>query len=53
MYMCENCGGIFSEPIVIKETHGFSRPPYECFDACPYCKDTNIVARTEEGEEDD
>lgn len=53
MYKCENCGSIFSEPIVIKETHGFSRPPYECFDACPFCKDTEIVERAEEKDIDE
>ena len=37
MYVCLDCGCIFSEPKNYVETHGFSTPPYEKWSGCPNC----------------
>lgn len=36
-YICLNCFRTFNEPQRIVERHGFDRPPYEEFTACPFC----------------
>ena len=38
MYYCNNCGGEFYSPKVLKEMHGLSSPPYEKLLVCPICK---------------
>lgn len=37
MYICLDCGRIFSQPKRFVETHGFTHPPYEEWYGCDYC----------------
>ena len=37
MYICLDCGEVFSQPRRYKETHGLESPPYEIFYVCPCC----------------
>lgn len=37
MYICLDCGKVFSEPKHWVETHGLSHGPYEEFNGCPTC----------------
>lgn len=37
MFICLDCGHIFSEPRHYTETHGLERPPYEEWFGCPEC----------------
>ena len=37
MYICLDCDNIFERPKHYVETHGFSSPPYEEWDGCPWC----------------
>ena len=37
MYLCLDCGYIFSNPKTYTETHGLDTPPYEKYLACPVC----------------
>lgn len=52
MYRCLNCGGEFIAPLHRVETHGFSYPPYEQIEVCPYCKIADVSEIDEENEED-
>ena len=38
MYYCNNCGGEFHSPKVLREMHGLNTPPYERLLVCPICK---------------
>ena len=42
MFICEDCGAIFSEPKIEYETHGLPCPPYERWEYCPHCESTNF-----------
>lgn len=37
MFICLDCGCIFSETRHYVETHGLDSPPYEEYDGCPKC----------------
>jgi hypothetical protein len=37
MFVCLDCGEIFSEPSYWEETHGLEYGPYESMSGCPYC----------------
>lgn len=37
MFVCLDCGRVFSEPKVFIERHGFDYGPYEEFSGCPDC----------------
>ena len=37
MFICLDCGLIFSEPVKYTERHGLDTPPYEQFSGCPDC----------------
>lgn len=37
MYICLDCGCLFSEPKHYVETHGLDDPPYEEWNGCPRC----------------
>jgi len=38
MYICDDCGHIFEEPITWEERHGFTHGPFERWYGCPHCK---------------
>lgn len=40
-YICNECGNTFCEPHQHIERHGFTSGPYEVFNVCPYCGDTD------------
>ena len=42
LYYCTDCGSTFDEPKVIREKHGFDRPPYEYLNVCPECGSSDI-----------
>ena len=42
MYKCSVCGAVFEEPVLVFETHGFERPPYERFYVCPVCRNDDL-----------
>ena len=42
MLICNNCGEVFDEPKIERETHGLDCPPYEAIAVCPHCEDTDI-----------
>ena len=44
LFVCFECGSIFSEPLYWEETHGLDSPPYEQWSGCPYCKGDYIEA---------
>ena len=37
MFVCIECGKVFSEPKYWEETHGLEYGPYETFSGCPSC----------------
>lgn len=37
MLVCKECFRTFQEPECYVNTHGLDTPPYEHYDACPYC----------------
>ena len=37
MYVCVECGCVFSEPDYWEETHGLDYGPYESWSGCPCC----------------
>ena len=37
MFVCTDCGNVFEEPRVWKESHGLNYGLYEYFSECPYC----------------
>ena len=37
MYVCIECGKIFTEPDYWEERHGLDTGPYEHFSGCPIC----------------
>ena len=44
MYRCETCGAEFEEPIQDKQAHPYGMGyAYEHFNACPRCKDSNMI----------
>ena len=42
MLICTDCGRVFDSPRHIVERHGLDAPPYEEYDACPFCFSTDI-----------
>lgn len=44
MYICLDCDGTFREPEHYVETHGLDAPPYEEYDACPFCGGAYVKA---------
>ena len=56
-YICHNCGEIFDEPRVYRESHGFTDGFYETQSWCPYCggdfEDYDPEAEDEDEEVDD
>lgn len=42
MYRCNRCGAEFEEPRVYYEMHDLPYPPYEQWQVCPCCMDTDI-----------
>lgn len=42
VYICLDCGCLFSEPKHYVETHGLDGPPYEEWDGCPSCGGTYV-----------
>lgn len=46
---CENCGSSFDECIIIRENMGehFGSPAYEEWNACPFCRSTDITYANE------
>ena len=46
MFICLDCGHIFSEPRHYTETHGLERPPYEEWFGCPKCGGSYTKAHT-------
>lgn len=42
MFICNECGEIFDEPKIVRETHGLDCPPYEEIAVCPCCEDTDF-----------
>lgn len=49
---CESCGSTFGEPITVYEDMGehFGFPCREPWDACPFCRSTDITEKGDEGE---
>lgn len=37
LYICKECGAVFSEQYEYEEKHGFTDGPFEKWSACPYC----------------
>lgn len=37
MYICLDCGNVFDEPKILKESHGFHDGYYESLYYCPEC----------------
>lgn len=37
LYICLDCGELFSEPDYWEETHGLDHGPYEKWSGCPHC----------------
>lgn len=37
MYVCADCLCVFDTPKHVTEQHGLDTPPYEEYEACPYC----------------
>lgn len=42
MYYCHDCGAEFEHADIYKETHGFSYPPFEERQRCPFCGGESI-----------
>lgn len=38
MYICHECGHIFTDSITLIERHGLDAPPYEYFEVSPCCQ---------------
>lgn len=47
MYICDNCGAVFPEPLTVYEKHGLDRPPYEAWQACPECRESGCIDELE------
>ena len=44
MFVCLECGHVFSEPDCWEETHGLDYGPYESWSGCPSCHGGYIEA---------
>lgn len=42
MYICNDCGAVFTNPKIFYERHGLENPPFEEWHVCPSCESTNI-----------
>lgn len=42
MFVCLDCGELFSEPSCWEETHGFDYGPYERMSGCPRCGEAYV-----------
>ena len=42
MFYCNDCGGEFYSPKVLKEMHGLSSPPHETLLVCPICNGSSF-----------
>lgn len=42
MLICLECQCVFDQPKRLVERHGLDTPPYEEYDACPYCFSADI-----------
>ena len=49
MYICQDCGHIFEEPVGYLDRHGLDSPPYERASACPACCGSFVEAAVCEG----
>lgn len=52
-YHCNNCDKKFSRPLIHNERHGFSHPPYEVVELCPYCLVADVCEIEEDNTQDD
>ena len=45
VFVCLDCGHIFTDAVRYKETHGFSDGRYETWDGCPKCSGAFVETR--------
>lgn len=51
MFLCSGCGEFFEIPKTVFDGHGFTLPPFEKWELCPYCSSSNIIKADGEEEE--